>query len=88
MYALEDRHWWFRGKRRLVAGFVAQHAPPVTERAVRFLDIGCGTGKVLELLAGFGDVLGCDFSADALTFCHARGFRRLARASAEPKNSP
>ncbi|MEO5370974.1 MAG: class I SAM-dependent methyltransferase [Magnetococcus sp. DMHC-1] len=83
MYALEDQHWWFRGKRHLVAGFIARHAPTVTGRPRRFLDVGCGTGKVLELLSGFGDALGCDFSAESMVFCHARGFRRLARASAE-----
>ncbi|MBF0142462.1 MAG: class I SAM-dependent methyltransferase [Magnetococcales bacterium] len=83
MYQVEDRHWWFRGKRSLVAAFLSRYAPQVRGRRLRLLDIGCGTGKVLELLAESGEALGCDFSAESILFCRARGFRRLARASAE-----
>ncbi|MBF0176868.1 MAG: class I SAM-dependent methyltransferase [Magnetococcales bacterium] len=83
MYEMEDRHWWFRGKRHLVAGFISRYLPAVSGRPLRLLDVGCGTGKVLEMLSGFGQATGCDFSADSLAFCHTRGFRRLARASAE-----
>jgi SAM-dependent methyltransferase len=74
----EERHWWYRGN-RLVARALLAHFCPVTP-ALR-LDAGCGTGKNLEALAGFGEPIGVDFDPQAVAFSRERGFRKLARAS-------
>jgi SAM-dependent methyltransferase len=46
--AAEERHFWFRARRRLILRAVARHFPA----AERLLEIGCGTGFVLAGLRG------------------------------------
>ena len=80
MFEYEDTHWWFRGKRSVVAGVLARWGP--ARRACRSLDVGCGTGANLELLGRYGEAHGVDVSPLALAFCRRRGLRNLACASA------
>src|SRR5215207_10245529 len=41
----------------------------------RILDVGCGTGANLEMLAQFGEAEGVDVSDDALEFCRRKGLK-------------
>ncbi|KAF0104267.1 MAG: methyltransferase [Rhodospirillaceae bacterium] len=49
MHAVEDRMWWYRGLRRLVAGQLAR-ALSRTKAGGPVLDAGCGTGGMLRIL--------------------------------------
>lgn len=40
---------------------------------LRILDVGCGTGANLEMLATFGQAEGVDVADEALTFCKGKG---------------
>lgn len=74
MAALEDHHWWFKGKRRLVAPLLDE-ALDGLERP-RVLDVGCGTGSNLTLVRErFPHALqvGVDRDASALGYCSRRG---------------
>ena len=42
---------------------------------LRILDVGCGTGANLEMLAKFGTAEGVDVSDDALEFCRQKGLK-------------
>lgn len=88
MYEVEGAHWWFAGRRRILESFVKgivaklnsgkyQRQPP------RILDVGCGTGANLEMLAQFGAAEGVDVSEDALAFCRARGLTKVRLGAAE-----
>ncbi|QQS40085.1 MAG: class I SAM-dependent methyltransferase [Acidobacteriota bacterium] len=44
-------------------------------RALRILDVGCGTGANLEMLSEFGSAEGVDVSDEALTFCKSKGLK-------------
>ncbi len=86
MYEVEGAHWWFAGRRRILESFLAQIMPtlPVATGArARILDVGCGTGANLEMLARFGDAEGVDLSTDALAFCRARGLTQVREGAAE-----
>lgn len=81
MYAVEESHWWFVGRRRILSSFVK---PLVAElENPRILDVGCGTGANLEMLSEFGSAEGVDVSADALAFCQSRGLQAVKLGEAE-----
>lgn len=81
MRQVEDHHWWFTGKHRLVANLLRAHLPKAPSGGRTLLDVGAGTGRVMELLSAFGAAYGCDLSPDALRFCRERGLA-VARADA------
>jgi SAM-dependent methyltransferase len=54
--AVEDRHWWFTARRSIILHLVSQLAPT----GASVLDIGCGTGFMLEALASRFDVSGLE----------------------------
>ncbi len=79
MYRFEDRYWWFIARRHLILTLLGQHYPATGK--LQILDIGCGTGAMLDDLAPFGTVVGADFSPEALQFCVTRGVHAsLSRA--------
>ena len=64
MYRFEDTYWWFVARRRLIASLLDAYYP--RNGRLRLLDIGCGTGAMLDMLAPFGEVVGADFAPEAL----------------------
>jgi len=88
LYRLEESFWWFLGMRditRVLLDQVEFHADDGAPRKSRVLDAGCGTGGMLEWLAGFApdaEVSGIDIAPDALHYARSRGHLRLAQASA------
>jgi len=79
MFRFEDAYWWFVARRHLIVSLLdARYA---RGGALRILDVGCGTGAMLDELAPFGAVTGADFAPEALGFCRTRGSHYpLARA--------
>lgn len=79
-YAVEDRHWWFRGRWAVVEALLARaELPP----APRILDAGCGTGGNLARYARLGAVEGVEPSAEAVRLCGERGFDSVRQAGLE-----
>src|SRR5580692_10217811 len=74
--ALEDSHWWFTGRRTILARAMEMALEMAPEESlpkpsgVRILEVGCGTGGVLRVLQRFGTAYGLDSSHVALL--HAR----------------
>ena len=79
MYELENSHWWFVGKRLIVDRVIRKF---IKGKEMEILDVGCGTGRMLESLRKYGNIIGLDFSEKALEFCKKRKIRNLFRASA------
>lgn len=66
---VEEHHWWFVARRRILRRLVARISDPGAPIA----DIGCGTGGNAAAFARAGHpVLGLDPSADAIRFATAR----------------
>jgi len=83
MFEVEEKHWWFAGRRRIIASFVERVCRDLGNPRPRILDVGCGTGANLQMLAEFGDAEGVDVSAEALDFCRSRGLAKVEQGAAE-----
>lgn len=77
MSSFEDRHWWFVGKRLLVASLLGDRLERPNQR---ILDVGCGTGGVLASLAARAHTVGVDRSVQALRHSRGRGVAAVACA--------
>ena len=83
LFRVEQSHWWYIGRRKIIARFVEEICRNVTDRRPRILDVGCGTGANLLLLSKYGDAEGVDVSEDALSFCRERGLEKVRRGAGE-----
>lgn len=83
MYEVEGKHWWFVGRRRIIAAFVESVCRDIGKLRPRILDVGCGTGANLQMLSQFGAAEGVDVSSEALDFCRARGLAQVKQGAAE-----
>jgi SAM-dependent methyltransferase len=75
---VEETHWWYRERRRMIAALLADI--PLTEPC-RILDAGCGSGRNLELLAPFGTVTGVEPATLSVAAARARGVGRVVQGS-------
>ncbi|MDQ2976957.1 MAG: class I SAM-dependent methyltransferase [Acidobacteriota bacterium] len=98
MRRVEENHWWYAGRRQIIRSFLEPlyrnpgeregedgDGSQTTEQspALNILDVGCGTGANLEMLSQFGEAEGVDISAEALSFCRARGLTNVKQGEAE-----
>jgi SAM-dependent methyltransferase len=83
MFRVEQAHWWYTGRRKILAGFVEAICRQVTDRRPRILDVGCGTGANLLMLSEYGEAEGVDISEDALAFCRERGLDKVRLGAGE-----
>jgi len=83
MYEVEEHHWWFIGRRKIIESFVAAVCRDLGKLKPRILDVGCGTGANLQMLAQHGAAEGVDVSSEALEFCRARGLSKVKEGAAE-----
>jgi 2-polyprenyl-3-methyl-5-hydroxy-6-metoxy-1,4-benzoquinol methylase len=65
---VEQRHWWFTGRRNIMQRLLREIVPPGEGKSV--VDIGCGTGANIASLAGEYRAVGVDASPYAVE--HAR----------------
>ncbi len=68
--AIEETHWWFRARRRIVQGLIHELLPPGTGKKI--LDVGCGTGGITAYLSGEYAVMGVDPAPEAIAFARKR----------------
>jgi SAM-dependent methyltransferase len=81
MHRLETTHWWFAGKRFLVTATLDRcFAPSSIRHAI--LDIGCGTGMMMQAMESHGRTYGLEVSPDAIRLSKQRGLHRIVRSNA------
>lgn len=71
-------HWWYRARRRVLAAIIAREIdlPP----GARILEIGCGTGHNLAMLARFGQVDAVELDDEARAIAERRLGQTVAKA--------
>jgi SAM-dependent methyltransferase len=74
LFGVEDRHFWFRSRNRIIAALVKRLTAGHAE-TYRVLEVGCGTGNVLRTLEQVcpqGSVIGMDLFAEGLKYAQKR----------------
>jgi SAM-dependent methyltransferase len=79
LFELEDKLWWFLGMRH-VSFTLLDRFVSATRSDRRILDVGCGTGGMLETLRLYGQTFGADVSPQALRFARMRASAPLLQA--------
>jgi len=67
---VDQRHWWFVGRRRILRDVLARVLPP--DPGTTVIDVGCGTGANIAALADSYRCIGIDTSPDAIEFARQR----------------
>lgn len=70
MQELEERHWWYRSRTRLVEGDLSRLYGD--RKGLRILDLATACGKNLEHFGERGQVYGIDISRESLRYCRER----------------
>ncbi len=84
MYEQERSYWWFQGRMHLIISLLKQlENSGRVKKESHVVDLGCGTGLMLEHLVGRYDSFGLDFSHLSMQYCRRRGLNRLVQASVE-----
>ncbi|MGN6059286.1 MAG: class I SAM-dependent methyltransferase [Sphingomicrobium sp.] len=73
MAELDDRHWWYRARREVLAALIRRVVRPPA--GSRILEIGCGTGHNFPMLRAFGHVEALELDDEM----RAHAERRLGR---------
>jgi SAM-dependent methyltransferase len=72
LYELETELWWFRGMADISMALLEQYKPVDAHGSLRILDVGCGTGGMLERLSRLGSAVGMDSASAAILFAKKR----------------
>jgi len=78
---IEDRHFWFRSRNRLLSGLVGDLVKSMPQ-GFRVLEAGCGNGNVLRFLSAtvrHGVVIGIDLFEEGLRLARQRSDALLVR---------
>ncbi len=68
--AVDEHHWWYRGRRRIIRAELDRLALPA---GARVLDAGCGSGRTLQELVDYGEVSGIELNEEAAELARRRG---------------
>jgi SAM-dependent methyltransferase len=82
---VESRHFWFRTRNQVITALTQQFVKDCSD-GYRVLEVGCGTGNVLQALekaCSRGVVVGMDLFAEGLAFARKRTSCALVQGDVE-----
>lgn len=65
MRALEEKHWWYLGRREIIISYISDLNLPAE---ASILEVGCGTGGNLKMLSQFGSVVAIEMNDAAIKY--------------------
>ncbi|MGH2858620.1 MAG: class I SAM-dependent methyltransferase [Solirubrobacteraceae bacterium] len=80
MLAVDDDHWWYRGRRRIIRAELDRL--PLAPGG-RVLDAGCGSGRTMQELATHGVVSGIELSDEAVAIARGRAHGEVVQGRLE-----
>ena len=78
MAELDQDHWWFIARRRILASLIERIVKP--PREARLLEVGCGTGHNLAMLGQYGTLEACELDDCARALAAKRLGREIKTA--------
>lgn len=78
-YMEDNKGWWFISKRNIITSIIIKYQP--TKRNLRILDIGCGTGFILEGLKNVGSLYGIDIDSRTVKICNEKGLTGVIKGN-------
>jgi 2-polyprenyl-3-methyl-5-hydroxy-6-metoxy-1,4-benzoquinol methylase len=78
MAELDQRHWWYKARRDVLADLIRREAKPPAN--ARILEVGCGTGHNLEMLGEFGTVDAIELDDEAREIAQQRLGREISKS--------
>jgi SAM-dependent methyltransferase len=84
--AVEDEHWWFRGRRAILETVLERFHQPRPDATL--LEIGCGNGGNLAMLHRFGHVWAIESDDASRRQAAARGVAAVLEAGWLPNSVP
>lgn len=73
----EQRHWWFAARREILRSVLNRFCPRGLKR--RVLEVGCGNGGNLPLLAEYGSLYAVELNDEARRRAADRGIARVEK---------
>jgi SAM-dependent methyltransferase len=65
-FDIQKKHWWFVTRKKIVLDTISRYLNK--DGSLKILDIGCGSGVMLQALSDVGQTYGMDMSDDAISF--------------------
>jgi len=80
--AVQQHHWWFNGRRRLLGDLVSRYGKG--KKLGLIVDVGCGVGANSSALRPYAEtIVGVDPDADAVSFCRNKSYDSVIQSSLE-----
>ena len=88
LYDVENEHWWFVARKEILLRYLDARLP--LQRDSRILDVGCGTGTILQSFSRRYHAFGTDVAPQAIEFCRQRGLTEvhMGRLEDYPASEP
>ena len=65
-FEIQKKHWWFVARKKIIMDLIYRYLNKSSD--IKILDIGCGSGLMLNVLEDVGQTYGMDVSDEAINF--------------------
>ena len=74
-------HWWYKGRRAIIFSIIEKYFNPKIHN--NLLDVGCGSGEMLNDLSKFGKIFSVEYDLKSIKLCTQNGYHNTCLSEAE-----